>query len=286
VKLEVKINSTGFRAMTQEIARLSGKDYATVLRLEAAYCIKRAALESKVASLTQIRRAIEERDSSRLVRTEDGRVLMGRDSKGEGHAQMISTNTVRDAGRVWYIDATLPPPPPRKNWVTRKRWVNGGRAYMVFDAGPSRGVHLPAEIWAQYNDLSDRFSAAKKALYNDLRTRRGLERQSWLQMADDMQVDLGIVAPAGPIKSEEARDSNFKGIRFRNGLAFDQTVGAKFTITVTNKSPIAQKRKGQSRLDSAIASRVDGFKYAMKRGFLNDLTYRARRWPGIFVKPA
>ena len=43
------------------------------------------------------------------------------------------------------------------------------------------------------------------------------------------------------------------------------------------------KRHGQERLDNAITQRLRGFDIALNKGVLDDMTIRARRWPGIFV---
>jgi len=277
MKITVGIDHAAFSAMARELSRLSGKEFSHVLRLEAAYCIKRAALQSKVASKASIRRTVQERDSSRIIRTSDGRVLIGRAAKraivhsgGQGTGEVISYNMNQATGRVWYIDSTQ----------------EGEPKYMVFDAGPSRGHHLPDAVWARYEALAAEFPGAVKALLADITARRGIERLSWLQIADAMRVDLGAVAPAGSLQQDVARAANYRGRTFQNGSAREQTSPTTFTIAVENASPVAQKRAGQTRLDSAVASRLRGFEIAMSKGLLDDLQRRARRWPGIFVAPA
>lgn len=275
MKLTLKIESGAFTGMVRELSRLSGKEFAHVLRLEAASSIKIAATRKNVASASAIKRDVEKNDTARVVRTTSGEILVGRQTKravmaakGLSHAEILSHNVRKAQGRVWYIDAT----------------GKAERKFMVFDAGPTVGWHLPDAVFARAQALAAEFPGALKARLRDLLARRGLERLSWVQITDAMRIDMDDVAPVTlRIQDDLVRAANYRGKQFSNGRAAEAADSSRFTVTVTNESPSAIKTMGQSRLNNAIAQRVKGFEIAMSKGLFDDLKARARRYPGIFV---
>ena len=49
---------------------------------------------------------------------------------------------------------------------------------------------------------------------------------------------------------------------------------------------MAIRRWGRRRIEEAMNRRRRGFEIAMKKGLFENLTLRAKRYPGIFVKEA
>jgi hypothetical protein len=262
------VRSEGFRAMCGELARLSGKDYADVLRSEAATVVKMAALESPVASAADIRKVVIDRDSARTIRTYEGEVIIGQRRKGLGSEEILSINLFKHRGREWFIDNT---------GETKK--------YMVYDAGRSRGWHVPDIIWGRYQNLNSERPGKARELTAELLKRRGLERLSWLQIGDGLGVALATVAPAGNLREAVARGATARGRTYANGTAAEASDGARFQVSIENASPIAIKRWGQKRIEASMNRRRRGFDIAMKKRLFENLELRAKRYPGIFVKP-
>lgn len=261
----VTVSTSGFLTMARELSRLSGRDFATVVRSEAASAIKIAALQGRVASAAAIARQTEERTHTWSVRR--SRYLHHDDESVTDTGFAVHVNNTRDVGRVWFA---------RDDWSDPK--------YMIFEAGPGRGWHVPDGVWHEY-----KLTAAARAEYvkkriAELQKRRGIERLSWLQMGDALGVSLASVAPSGNLQEEIVRAATVRGRVFQNGTATETTSGRDWSLTVQNDSPVAVRRDGQARLDRANARRERNFQIAAEKGLLTDLQRRATRWPGIFVK--
>lgn len=269
------LRTTGFRAMCQELARMSGKEYRAVLGSEAATCVKMAALQSAIASAAQIKKQVEEREGHKW-----------QTANGE-----YSVNVRSDAGRVWFwdkdrgIDRGVRAHGPLQPGQTRQIVQHGG-FYMIYDTGRARGHHVPDRIWQGYLDTRYGHAEAVKLRTKEILRRRGMERLSWLQIGDALGVSLATVAPARNLREDIARGSKANGRTYANGSATEGTSALRFQITVENQSPIAVKRWGRKRIEDAMQRRRRGFEIAMKKGLFENLTLRAKRYPGIFVKEA
>ncbi len=270
MRLRVKGNYVGFNLMARELATVSGKTYAHVIRLEAATCIKIAALKQRIASVAAIKRDVRERKGSKF----------------RGEAGEVSTNRHTATGRVWFTQTVgfraIRLTGPVQRGKTR-HIVQSGGYYMVYEQGHTRGHRLPNAIWAEFLATESGREAFIKAEIVEHTGRRGIERLSWIQMADAISVNLDSVAPARDTNQAVARAAMVRGRQFHNGGALETATGSGFLLVVTNASPAAIKRIGQSRIDDAVGQRVQGFEIACGKGFLDDIQRRSARWPGIFV---
>lgn len=270
------IRTAGFRAMCGELARMSGKEYRDVLAIQAASAMKRAAKTSKIASKSKIERQVEER------------------MRGGWQTSLGEWSVNRDTavGRTWFWDkdrgvdrgirAHGPLLPGRKRQI-----VQHGGFYLVYDTGGSRGHHVPDAIWGDYLQSRELLKAQIKERKKELVRRRGMERLSWLQIGDALGVPLASVAPNNfALQENIARGATVRGRTFANGTAFESTAGLRFQITVENRSPVALKRNGEARLQKSVDAGVKAFEIAMRKGVFDNLAERAKRYPGIFVKPA
>lgn len=254
---------------------MSGKEYRDVLASEAATCVKMAALQSPVASKADIEKQAQERFGH----------------KWETALGEYSANTTTSKGRLWFWDKDaahnrgVRAHGPLQPGKTRQIVQHGG-FYLIYDAGPARGHHVPDHIWLDYLAGRSAQLAAVKARTKELLKRRGLERLSWLQMADAMGISLATVAPAGNLREAQARGATARGRTFANGTATESASGLQFEIVVENGSPVAIKRWGQRRLEDAMNRRRRGFEIALAKGLFENLEKRAKRYPGIFVKAA
>jgi hypothetical protein len=272
----VTVRAAGFRAYCRELARMSGKDYREVLTSELASCVKIAALESPIASKADIERQVQERAGAHW----------------ETNLGEWSVNVRNNRGRVWFWDkdsglsrATRVEGPSLPGQAHARQVVSRGGFYLLFDAGPSRGHHLPDAIWMDYLASRELRAQIVKERTKEVLKRRGTERLSWLQIGDAVGVNLANVAPQGNLRENMARGSAVRGRQYHNGTAQESTSFLRFQITITNASPAAIKRFGQRRIEAAMVRRRRAFDMAMKKGLFGNLHRRARNYPGIFVKP-
>ncbi len=271
MQVVLHVRSQNFRGMCSDLARMSGRDYDYVLTSEAASCIKIAALQSPIASAADIKKQVQERSGGSWT-------IPG----GE-----FSVNQVTNRGRVWFWDKELG---GRLGYDRAQRSADGavaasGAFYMIVDTGPARGHRVPDEIWATYLSSREERLALVRARTKEIMKRRGIERLSWLQMADGLGVSLATVAPNGALRESVARGAAVRGRQYPNGSARRTTDLFRLKIIVTNESPVAVKRWGQKRIQDAMRRRTKAFEIAMKKGLFDDAKRRAQRWPGIFVKP-
>lgn len=275
--LNVQVRSQGFRDMCIDLARMSGRDYRDVLRSEAASSIKLAALQSPIASKADIEKQVRER-AGRKWDTASGE---------------WSVNLHKHAGRVWFWDrdgglsrAERAAGPLRPGEADRRQIVSRGGFYLVFDAGPSRGHHVPDPVWLDYVSSRDLRLQVIRERAREIIRRRGTERLAWLQMTDAMQIDIKTVAPTRSVREDIARGSAVRGRQYHHGTARETTDVFRLSIVVENSSPVAVKRWGQRRIEDAMRRRRRAFEISMKKGLFENLTLRAKRYPGIFVLPA
>lgn len=272
------IRTENFRSMCRELASMSGKDYDEVLVSEAASCVKIAALQSPIASKSEIERQVQERYGNHW----------------EGDLGEWSVNVRESAGRVWFWDkdsgqarghdrALYAAGPLRPG--QRRQVVSRGGFYMLFDAGPSRGHHVPDPIWHDYLVTREMRLKIVAERTKEVKKRAGIERLSWLQIGDSLGVQLALVAPTGNLRENIARGAAVRGRQYPNGSGRRTTDRFRLLISVTNESPVAIKRFGQRRIEDAIRRRRALFDHAMRKGYFNNLEWRAKRWRGIFVKP-
>lgn len=267
--LQIRVDYSRVSVMARELAGASGRPYEYVLRLETASIIKICALNARIASLAKIKEAMIRRISGTF-----------REPNG---SSIIVINQRRDKGRTWFAYFENKEGGSRGSGRAGIRNVG---AYMIFDAGPSDGWHVPDTVWHDYLALCGYREEALKRGLKERQRARGLQRLSWLQIGDALGVDLNTVSPSGSLQEALARRARpANGRTYRNGVATVYVSAAGFSITVRNSSPLAIKNQGQRQLDRAVHQRLRGFEIAWEKGVHNDFKLRAKRWRGIFVSP-
>jgi hypothetical protein len=259
MKPVVKVDRRGILAMARELQRYSPQSLEFIFRSEVGSIVKICLLRAKVASKAKVRRAVE-RQTAQTYRADNG--------------AKISINGVRNPGRIWFVPPDATP--------TRGP---GGNFFMVLEAGPARGWHIRDDYYTLFiGAIGDR-EGYERALIAIMIKRRGLLRQSWLQILDRLGVSAASIAPSGNVQESTVRAARgYRGRTYANGEAAVRTPRlSSLSIVVGNDSPLAIKRMGQAELDRATARRLKGFTIALKKGMLNDVVRRSSRWPGIFV---
>lgn len=160
----------------------------------------------------------------------------------------------------------------------------GGQWRMVFDAGPSRGWRLRADEWAAYKAVVEerrRFIAAEVARRY---ARAGLLRMSFIQIADNLGVNLSQVS-GGALSEKIPRRAKMPGML---GHAHKAAQGKAYDMVLSNFSNgVRGKQLGywQRKLQTAITKRARAIEIDMRKGVFKDMELRVKRYPGVFVEP-
>jgi hypothetical protein len=269
MRVTVKVDRTGILAMARELQRYSPMPLEHIFRSEVGSIVKICLLRSKVASEAKVRRRVEAAALTKF--------------KGDG-GHIISINQQRDRGRIWFAPADYRDDPARGY---RRTTAAASVWFMVYSAGGGRGWHIPDHLWLVFLGVSSDGASYAKAVIAIMLKRRGLLRQSWLQILDALRVPAVAIAPAGNVQEATVRAARgYRGRTYPNGVSLLSGANTKLRLEVGNASPLALKRDGQAELDRATTRRQRGFIIALQKGQLTDLKARASRWPGIFVAAA
>lgn len=263
-----------FNKMARDLARLSGKSVAHVIRHEGARVIEKAVkltpavkTPNRKAFINQIERThsgIEDSDGRQIYRSDNGMVWLGERVGDNRNVYPFRPRvSAGKNGRVFY----------RMN-DPQRRW------------NPHR--------WAAFLELEGKrlvkLAAAKRdaeKMHRAIREARGLSKRSWWEAGRA----LGLPMRAVPKYVQNARPSNGKS--YVNGKGREFTSGDAFVLELENSYPALVKdrvrRKGKTIsgrqiLQRAINSRVAAFRHSIRKGVFDNILLRASRHPGIFVK--
>lgn len=252
------LDTHGFTAFLEDLARLSGKDFEHVCMDQTAAILRICMRRTRAAKVSTIVKKVSAKNNH--VVFEDGQAVSV--WKKADHAEMfLDTSNWRDPGPNSRAQAI----PPRL--INGKSWheMNGSRRWSNQRWG--RYQFYLAEAKRRRVDL-----AAAKAS-------RGVSKASWLQIAEEAGLDLGDAVPA---YVRSARPSN--GKVYRNGFAKKTLEAAAFVIEISNDHPIVVgKLNGAQILQGAIDTRMKAFGHEMRTGVFDDIAARAKRYPGLFT---
>jgi len=246
------IDSSGFQAMVEELSKLSGKSYEH-------------ALVDQVGSILKV--------CLRKTPARTAREIIKRVSRQNNHVELASGHVVSfwaKADAVMFLDDT--------NWDQKKNprqkapRLKDGKSW--HDMSGDR--RWSSERWTRWKTLE----ALARRRHKDPRKAvkaRGLAKQTWLQIAADLGIDI-----AAPAYVRNAVSPN--GKTYREGSARKLLEAAAFYIEIRNSNPLMTgKLNGHRIVQSAINTRLKAFSHEMRKGVFDDVAYRAKRYPGIFT---
>jgi hypothetical protein len=114
----------------------------------------------------------------------------------------------------------------------------------------------------------------------------GLARQSWVQIARSVGIDLkrvpgGSISAAGIEKAERALASD--GQSYINGGASDISTNSSYVISLVNRLPWCRRGRLDGILVSAMNGRANYFAQNLKRGVFDSVKNTLRAYPGFKV---
>jgi hypothetical protein len=186
------------------------------------------------------------------------------------------------AGRVWLTEQR-----------TNKRTGHPKTHYIIAGAGADK--RWSDARWARAQGLLAQAEQAAgltaKQVAGRKRKRkiegRGLAKQSWVQIANSM--DLKLAGVPDYVRNARAQGGrsfvNGMGRRLKQGSTLFNEIENRYPLLVSGGRKPGAGTQGHAILQRAIRTRLSAFKNALRHGVFNDMKDRSAKYPGIFVKP-
>lgn len=267
VALDARAAAAAYAQAFQRFKELPGFDHAAILRAEAGSILKRWAGRTKVADTAE---------SVRRARSVAAGVAGVRRAGDTTYA--LTANTGRrggEPGRLWF------------------RYPSGrfGVAGYISDEGDLRysWIHYKKEHWDEIQDRATAYQTALRRFVPLAPRSVGLARQSVVQIADDLGIDLATVAgtglsAAGLAKARAAIASN--GRTYKNGTGLQAGDGIRYHITLINRLPYGVKSGMDRVLASVISGRAKYIARSYAKGAFDSLAGVARAFPNFKLTAA
>lgn len=262
-----------FTAAMGQLAQISGRDFAHVVRSEMASAVRICASQARMRSQTAIAETVKthyrgkyEAGGAILSETQGTRKP---GSKGYVWFRSSAANYFRYAG---------------KQDLPRMTVKHGPQAGKVLK-GTAHGWRLRAWEWAAVQSVRVARDAYIRAETARRIVARGLSLAGWVQITDSLGFDINAVAPkTRQIDTGLARRGiDRKGRHWSLGQSYEEFGSATYLLTVTNDTAAEKARNGQDRLNSALNRRTKAFQNNLAHGVFLDVKARMARYPGMFV---
>lgn len=267
----VETYSRAFR----HLQKLEGISLPTLLTAEAGVILKTWAGRTKVAKQAEIddrARYVALRSLGATVADKPGDVSINAGIRGPAGMVWIRTKGGR-AGKRWGRTSSARP------FHLAGRMSADGRFVAVYH-------HFTDRDWAEIQD-----SVATAAAKIRLETERGnksvgLARQSVVQIADDLGIDLlrvkggGNLSAAAVAKARAAMSRN--GVTYRNGIGTRAGDNDRSVIDILNRLPYGSKINLGGTLLGVLKGRARYLETAVAKGALDSIRNAQRSFPEVF----
>lgn len=280
--LDTRQVMAAYKDAFQRLARMSGFDHKEVLRAEAGSILKQWAGRTKVTTVTHADRA------SRLHAVRSlGYTGKGQSGQGKGEITVNAGFKAAPFGRVWI---RVRNGSGRNNWLLARgqNFSNTTGGPGVFDIYRNRkNPHPTTNHWisevidAQVNVQSKLPESIKKG-----RRAVALSRQSVVQIADSLNIDLGRVpggglSGAGLAKARAAMATT--GLSYRNGTSAQGGNEVRAYIDLINRLPYGVKIGMDRILIGVISGRAKYIEKSYAHGAFNSFSRVQKSFPGLFT---
>lgn len=264
-KLNLEAVSGAYRQAFRQLATLSGFDQTTVLKAESGSILKAWAGRTKVA--TQAR--VDVRERLKVTRMWFVSGYSTRGSRKADHEITVNAGLRGPAGRMFIL---------KKDGHGFRRTHDSGFRPLH--------QHYKDSQWREINEVAQGVAADWRRKLPIARRSVGLARQSVVQIADSLGIDLikvpgqGVSA-AGIAKARAAMASN--GRTYRNGHSVIGGTEAKPYIDLINSLPYATAPKlaMDRALAGVIAGRTKYFQKSYEKGAFNSFEKTAKAFPNL-----
>lgn len=277
-KLDASQVTAQYGAALRRLASLTGFDQKTVLLGEAGAILKTWAGRTKVRTQEKIDLASRLhvlRDQALTTAFEIGDITINAGLRGP-------------EGRVWRKVGKG----NNRKFLLIGQMLKDGRGVDWGIAAARRGRNQTAGKavdWSKYSNTGGRINAYANKLPSALEKGRraaGLARQSVVQIADALGIDLAAVPgsglnAAGLAKARAALATN--GRAYKNGTGTSLGDAEKATITLINRLPYGTAAKMDTVLLGVMAGRAKFFQQSYAKGAFDTIERTARAYPWMRV---
>ena len=264
--------SAAYSAAFRRMAMLPGFDVAATLRAEAGVILKQWAGKTKVATKQTIAR------NARFIALK----RLGATKGGAAGDVTINAGARGLEGLVWYQTKTS---------------KGGGGKFQLAGRMDSTGrfvsnwLHFKDAAWRDINEsVMDAEIAIRRENERGQRA-AGLARQSVIQIADTLGIDLNSVSgrgvsSAGIAKARAAIASN--GRAYRNGTGSQGEDGGKgkYYVHLLNTLPYNSKSGMDVELARILGGRAKFIQMSYAKGAFNSIAASQRAFPNVFKQTA
>lgn len=266
--ISVKLDTRRFNNAINEIAYNIQRPVKEVVRAEVGSILKQCVGETKVATndMLKIKGQLKAGQIVEVTGGQDVTINVGRRNKGT-------------YGRVFY----------RTDVGNFRRTHDEG--FQPVAGMPSKKRNKPGDLYKNYKWLTIRdailkFKAEVKKQVPLARGSLGLARQSWVQIAKGLGIDLkavpgGRASAAAITKAEAAIASD--GRRYINGQGQAFSTNKSYIARLTNSLPYNRAVGLDPIIRRVIRGRTQFFKQNMARGVFQDIKKTLRAYPGFSV---
>jgi hypothetical protein len=272
--LKAKLDATrvmkDYGAALRRLSSLTGMDQRAVLLSEAGIILKTCAGRTKVAT--------DKRADQRTWAHILGK--RGLDVTGNGGTKpgsiTVNAGMRGPFGRVWV---------KTKNgkFKLAGQITPGGQGFRPMN------YHWANATWTDIQETTEDIAIQSRRKMLRGRRAAGLARQSWLQVADGLGIDLasvkggGSLSPAGIAKARAALATT--GRANRNGTGTITGDQVKTTVTLINRLPYGIPIGLDRLLLGVMAGRAKFFHQSYAKGAFDTMSRTARAYPWIRVRP-
>lgn len=240
-----RVDTIGFKKFCDDLARISGKSFETVVKAQAGSVLKRVMGKTKAADSAKLRRRAKQ-----VAALERGYF-----KQRDGSALIFGTRTKM---RFW------------KDYSPK---TDRPTVYPINEA------RLPNEIWSRYRAAVNRITPRMKLFAKKILGARGLSKSTWLNIAQDFGVEYILNAPAYVKKAKSTSKKRWKN---SDGAEYF-TMHDAFVVMRQRYKNLTENGFAAVILQAAINARMKAFTKDIDAGVFKDAKKRASRYPGIFV---
>lgn len=259
------LDTHGFTAFIDDLARLSGRTFEEALLDQTAALLRLCMKHTSAAKVGNIVKRVSAHNNHIVF--EDGSAISMWKREPGSPTMFLDTSNWREPRLQTAASIGRRPHagPGGKTW----HQVEGGR-------NPRRWSN---ERWARYKAYEG-IAKTRRIDLKAARGARGVSKQSWLQIAQELGLNLD--PPAFVVRAKRTN-----GREYKNGTARRMLEATAAFIEISNADPIVVGRLNGARiLQKSIDARLKAFGIEMRKGVFDDIAARARRYPGLFTKPA
>lgn len=274
-KLDASEVTAAYTAAFRRLRALTGFDTKAVLRAEAGSILKAWAATVKVKTEEMVERSTRASIGKRLG------TLSGGGSNPYGITVNTGTRKLETRGDVWFRT--------RKGEFQRAGYITPDGVYLP------ENMHFRAEDWARIKQGAQQYAAQLKRRLPMVKRSAGLGRQSVIQIADSLGIDLlqvegGRLSAAAIAKARAAIAST--GNNYQNGKGTQGGDDNSAYVELLNTLPYntkAHTTEGKG-MDNALlwvlSGRANFIKKSYEKGAFDSMAKTMKAFPNVFKEAA